>query len=66
MKSQKSSAEAGKLTSGAKEQLEADNQTQEIEATDSLESIEAVEGGIVAEFDGVITELNAVEQEHSF
>lgn len=61
MKSQKSSAEAGKLTSGAKEQLEADNQTQEIEATDSLESIEAVEGGIVAEFDGVITELNAVE-----
>lgn len=61
MKSQKSSAEAGKLTSGAKEELEANNQTQEIEAQESLNSIQNVENGIVAEFDGVVTEMNAVE-----
>jgi len=61
MKSQKSSAEAGKMTSGAKQELEATNQTKEIEAANSLENLEAVEGGIVAEFDGVVTEMNAVE-----
>lgn len=61
MKSQKSSADAGKLTSGAKQELEAENQTKKIEAADSLENLEAVEGGITAEFDGVVTEINAVE-----
>lgn len=61
MKSQKSSAESGKMTSGAKEELEANNQTQEIEAAQALSNIQAVENGIVAEFDGVITEVNAVE-----
>ena len=60
MKSQQSSAENGRLTSGAKEELEAENQTKEIEASHSLDSLEAVKGGIVAEFDGVITELGAV------
>ena len=61
MKSQKSSAEAGKLTSGAKEELEATAQSNEIKAKDSLESLEAAEGGITAEFNGVVTEMNAVE-----
>lgn len=61
MKSQKSSAEAGRMTSGARQELEAENQTKEIETTDSLENLEAVSGGIVAEFDGVVTEVNAVE-----
>ncbi len=61
MKSQKSSAEAGKMTAGARQELEATNQTKEIEASDSLENLEAAEGGIVAEFDGVVTEVNAVE-----
>lgn len=60
MKSQKSSAEAGKMTAGAKQELEATNQTNEIQATNSLANLEAVEGGITAEFDGVVTELNAV------
>ena len=55
MKSQKSSAEAGRMTSGARQELEADNQTKGIEASDSLESLQ------VAEFDGVVTEVNAVE-----
>ena len=61
MKSQQSSAEAGKMTAGAREELEAENQTKEIEAADSLESLEAVTDGVAAEFDGVITEINAVE-----
>lgn len=61
MKSQKTSAEAGKLTSGAKEELEATSQTNEIQAKDSLNSLEAAEGGITAEFNGVVTEVNAVE-----
>lgn len=61
MKSQKSSADAGKMTAGAKEELEAENQTKEIESADSLESLEKAEGGVTAEFNGVVTEINAVE-----
>lgn len=61
MKSQKSSAEAGKLTGGAKEELEANNKTQTMDVEDSLDSLSSVENGIVAEFDGVVTEMNAVE-----
>ncbi|EOS76569.1 efflux transporter, RND family, MFP subunit [Lachnospiraceae bacterium 10-1] len=60
MKSQQSSAENSRLTSGAKEELEAENQTKEIEAAHTLESLEAVKGGLTAEFNGVITELSAV------
>ena len=61
MKSQKSSAEAGKMTSGAKEELEANNQTQSMDAEETLEDLTSVENGITAEFDGVVTEMNAIE-----
>lgn len=61
MKSQKSSAEAGKMTAGAKEELEATNQTKEIEASDNLKNLESAASGITAEFNGVVTEMNAVE-----
>lgn len=61
MKSQQTSAESGKMTSGAREELEAENQTKEIEAADSLQNLEAVENGVTAEFNGVVTEMNAVE-----
>lgn len=61
MKSQKSSAEAGRMTSGARQELEAENETKGIEASDSLESLQAAANGVVAEFDGVVTEINAVE-----
>ena len=61
MKSQKSSAEAGKMTAGAKQQLEADNQTKTIEAQDDLSALTGAGNGITAEFDGVVTEMNAVE-----
>ncbi len=43
MKSQKSSAEAGKLTGGAKEELEANNKTQTMDVEDSLENLDAAE-----------------------
>ena len=61
MKSQKNSAEAGRMNAGAKEELEAQNQTREIKAVQSLEDIEAANDGLLAEFDGVVTEVNAVE-----
>lgn len=61
MKAQKNTAEAGEMTSGAKEELEANNQTNEIQAKDSLESLEAAETGITADFNGVVTEVGAVE-----
>lgn len=61
MKSQKNSAESGKMTAGAKEELEAENQTKEIEASDSLANLEAAKEGVIAEFDGVVTQMNAVE-----
>lgn len=61
MKSQRKSSESGMMTSGAKEELEAKNKTSEIKAADTLENLEAVENGITAEFDGVVTEVNAVE-----
>lgn len=61
MKSQLSSAESSKMTQGAKEELEAEKQTKEIEAADSLKNLEAAENGVTAEFDGVVTEVNAVE-----
>lgn len=61
MKFQKSSAEAGKLTGGAKEELEADNKTKTLDVEETINSLSAVENGIIAEFDGVVTEMNAVE-----
>ena len=61
MKSQKNSAESGKLTAGAKAQLEADNKVKTMENENTMESLEKVTDGVTAEFDGVVTELNIVE-----
>ncbi len=61
MKSQKNSADAGKMTAGAKGQLEADSQTKTIEAGEELAALESAETGIIAAFDGVVTEISAVE-----
>lgn len=49
------------MNSGAKEELEANKQTKEIETEDTLKSLETAKSGITAEFDGVVTEINAVE-----
>lgn len=61
MKSQKSSSESGSLNSGSKDKLVADTQIEKINAEETLSSIEEVEGGVVADFDGVITEMSVVE-----
>lgn len=61
MKSQQSSAEAGKMTAGASKQLEADNQSNAITAAEELKSLQNVEAGVTAAFDGVVTEISAVE-----
>lgn len=61
MKSQKNSAESTKLNQGGKEELEAKNEMENIESQETLNAIHATEGGILAQFDGVVTEMNAVE-----
>jgi RND family efflux transporter MFP subunit len=61
MKSQKSSSESGSLNSGSKSKLVADTQIEKINAEETLSSIAEVEGGVTADFDGVITEMAAVE-----
>ncbi len=61
MKSQKSSSEAGKMTSGSKTELEANNQTQKIQADQTLVDLAAAENGVTAEFAGVVTSVDVVE-----
>lgn len=61
MKSQKNTAEAGKMTSGAKKELEADNQSKEIKTQDKLTDLQNVATGLTAEFNGVVTQIDAVE-----
>lgn len=61
MKAQKESGDGTKLNAGGKEQLEANNEIENISAQETLDSIKDVENGVLAEFDGVITEMNAVE-----
>ncbi len=61
MKSQKTSAEGTKLNQGGKEELEAKNEMENIESQETLTAIQETESGILAEFDGVVTEMNAVE-----
>ncbi len=61
MKSQKSTSESASMDSGSKSQLEANTEIEKINATDTLTAIEAVEGGVTADFNGVVTELSIVE-----
>ena len=61
MKAQKTSAEGTKLNEGAKQELEAKNELENIASQETLDAILATESGIVAEFDGVVTEMNVVE-----
>lgn len=62
MKSQQSSAEAGKMTGGAITELEANNASTGLEAQHNLDAIVSVENGIVADFDGVVTKVSVVNQ----
>ena len=61
MESQKTTSENSILDSGSKEQMSANRQIENINATEILTSIEEIENGIYADFDGVVTELNVVE-----
>lgn len=61
MKSQKSSAENTKLNAGGKEELEAKTEIESISSQETLDAISASENGIVADFNGVVTEMNVVE-----
>lgn len=61
MKSQKNTSESAALDSGSKEQLEANTQMENISAKETLAAVESVENGVLAEFDGVVTEISVVE-----
>ncbi|MBQ6806363.1 MAG: efflux RND transporter periplasmic adaptor subunit [Lachnospiraceae bacterium] len=61
MKSQKSTSESASMDSGSKSQLEANAEIEKINATETLTAIEAVESGVNADFNGVVTALSIVE-----
>lgn len=61
MKAQKSSAESGSLDSGGKSQMEANAQIERIDSEGALVSMEEVKNGILADFNGVVTEVTVVE-----
>lgn len=61
MKSQKNSSEASRMTAAAQSELEANNQSQDIKANQTLSDLAEVESGIIAEFNGVITGVDIVE-----
>lgn len=60
MKAQKSNSESGSLDNGGKSQLEANAQMERIGSEDTLASMEDVKDGILADFNGVVTEVTAV------
>ena len=61
MTSQKASTINGLMTSGAKEQLEADKAANEMASTDKQNRYENAKNGVTAEFDGVVTEISAIK-----
>ena len=61
MKSQKSSSEGGSMDSGSRSQLEANTQMEEMSNQSTIDAIEEVESGILADFTGVVTEVEIVE-----
>lgn len=61
MKAQKSASESASLGSGGKSQLMANAEIEKINNTEALQTASEVEEGVLAEFDGVVTELSVVE-----
>lgn len=61
MKSQKSAADGTKLNQGSKEEMEAKAEIEKINSQETLDAIAESENGVLAEFDGVVTEMNVVE-----
>ena len=61
MKSQKKAAQDSEMTSGAKAELEANHESTVMELNENLDNLSEVQGGVPAEFDGVITKLGINE-----
>lgn len=61
MKSQKSASEGGSMDSGSRSQLEANTEMEKMNNQDTLTAIEEVEGGMTADFNGVVTEVEIVD-----
>lgn len=61
MKSQKSASEGGSMDSGSRSQLEANTEMEKMNNQDTLTAIAEVEGGMLADFNGVVTEVEIVE-----
>ena len=61
MKAQKSSSESGSLDNGGKSQLEANAQIERIGSEETMASMEEVKDGILADFNGIVTEVSAIE-----
>ena len=61
MTSQKASTVMGLMTSGAKEQLEAVKEANELSNSEKLSDYEQAKEGIKTDFDGIITSISAIE-----
>ena len=61
MKSQKSASEGGSMDSGSRSQLEANTAMEKMNNQDTLTAIAEVESGMMADFNGVVTEVEIVE-----
>ncbi len=61
MTSQKASTIMGLMTEGAKEQLEAVKEANELSSNEKLADYEKAKEGIKADFDGIVTDINAIE-----
>ncbi len=61
METQKEASEDAMMDPGNQKKIEADVALQKLTSGETLQDIEAVEAGIIADFSGVVTELDAVE-----
>lgn len=61
MVSQKTSSENGVLDAGSKDKLEADTALQKLENGEILTAVDAVKDGVLADFAGVVTEVEIEE-----
>lgn len=60
MKSQKAASESGVLDEGGRAKLEADTALEKLTNQEKLDAVAEVENGLKADFNGVVTELEAV------
>jgi RND family efflux transporter MFP subunit len=61
MESQKAATDTSRLTAGQKEALEAQKAMAELTSKETIAKLEASKSGIVAQFDGIVTDIAVVE-----